>query len=217
MCCADIPTQVILPVATEVHRTTNNLSRELQHQLRKVIYDFQRADEVIRQLGAHNSRPNDTKKGSAKGNPPAASHAMQQQQQQHANANGVTNKTAQPSSVADPAGMNGVNGSSLAQPAAGSNQQQANGQYQAANGRQEGATGLKQEANGLKQQAEDALHPAVGPNANPEPVARVQKRVAVAQPQSSGNAAFPETPRPAAKKARIDASAPVDGAEHSGV
>lgn len=209
VCSADVPEQVILPVATELHDTTNNLSRELQQQLRRSAYDFQRADRVLHQLGAHNSRSDEPKKVSAKSNKAsAAPHGMQPQSAQ---LNGTANGLAQPRTGAQPASTPGIS-DNTAQPGSVGSQHEA--QNQEANGLQQEANGLKQKANGLKQQAEDALHPAVSSAANPEPIARTQKRAASAQPAESGTAAPSQTDEPAAKKARVssDGAAPLTGA-----
>lgn len=177
---------------------------------------------MLRQLNVPNSRTADSKKRSAQSQkPPAAAHAVQQQR---ADAPAHTNTDAQPSTDAGPAAAVGLSSntaqpstdaaltnavgpsSNSAHPAANSNGHHVNG-HQEADGLQPAAAGLIQEANNLKQAAEDALHPAVGADANPEPIARVQKRAAAAQPQSGGTAACPESDAPAAKKARVDSLA----------
>ena len=209
VCSAGVPEQVILPVASELHDTTNNLSRELQQQLRRSAYDFQRADRVLHQLGAHNSRSDEPKKASAKSN--KASAAPHGVQQQSAQPNGTANGLAQPRTDAQPASTPGISNSATKPGSVGS---QRDAQNQQANGFQQEANGLKQEANGLKQQAEDTLHPAVASAANPEPIARTQKRAASAQPAESGTAAPSQTDEPAAKKLRVfsDGAAPLTGA-----
>ena len=215
----DVPAYVTLPVATELHDTTNNMSRELQHQLRKQKYDFRRADAIIKQLGVHNSRPEESKKGSADTSKPAA--AANGQQQQPAIANGTTN-AAQPATNIQPAGTDGI--SDTAQPAAVAPQREAARPLQEANdskqeaalGYAQSANGLKQEANGLKDRAENALHPPTASAANPDPVARVQKRAASAQPAESGTAAVDHSNEPAVKKARLDPHASSDAAPVTG-
>ena len=210
----DIPAYVTLPVATALHDTVNNMSRELPHQLRKQTYDFRRADAIIKRLGVHNSRANESKKGPANTSKPRAAANGQQEQP----AKG-TLQTAQPATKAQAASANGA-----AQPVAnGSQREQASplqeahdSKQEAAVGHMQNASGLKQEANGLKEHAENALHPPTSSAANPEPVARLQKRAASAQPATSGTATVDQSDVPAVKKARLDPAFSSDAAPATG-
>ncbi len=58
-----MPTRVKLPVAATIHDTVNTMSRDLQSQLRKQSYNFERADKVLADLGVRISRKNQPKKG----------------------------------------------------------------------------------------------------------------------------------------------------------
>jgi len=69
-CCAGVPARVELPVATLIHDTINTMSRDLQGQLRKQTYDFERADKVLADLGVRISCKNQPKKGKSNSRPP---------------------------------------------------------------------------------------------------------------------------------------------------
>ncbi len=58
-----MPARVKLPVAAIIHDTVNTMSRDLQSQLRKQSYNFERADKVLADLGVRISRKNQPKKG----------------------------------------------------------------------------------------------------------------------------------------------------------
>ncbi|KAL0043602.1 hypothetical protein WJX79_009566 [Trebouxia sp. C0005] len=65
-----VPARVKLPVATTIHDTVNTMSRDLQSQLRKQNYNFERADKVLADLGVRISRKNQPKKGKYNNTPP---------------------------------------------------------------------------------------------------------------------------------------------------
>ncbi|DBA73292.1 TPA: hypothetical protein ACH3X1_011348 [Trebouxia sp. C0004] len=58
-----VPARVKLPVAAIIHDTVNTMSRDLQSQLRKQSYNFERADKVLADLGVRISRKNQPKRG----------------------------------------------------------------------------------------------------------------------------------------------------------
>ena len=68
--CAGVPARVKLPVAATIHDTVNTMSRDLQSQLRKQSYNFERADKVLADLGVRISRKNQPKKGKYSNAPP---------------------------------------------------------------------------------------------------------------------------------------------------
>lgn len=68
--CAGVPARVKLPVAATIHDTVNTMSRDLQSQLRKQSYNFERADKVLADLGVRISRKNQPKKGQYSNKPP---------------------------------------------------------------------------------------------------------------------------------------------------
>lgn len=68
--CAGVPARVKLPVAATIHDTVNTMSRDLQSQLRKQNYNFERADKVLADLGVRISRKNQPKKGKYNNTPP---------------------------------------------------------------------------------------------------------------------------------------------------
>ena len=60
-----------LPVALVIHDTLNTMSRDLQSQLRKQLYNFEQADTVLKGLGVRISRKNQPKqKGKVNNKPP---------------------------------------------------------------------------------------------------------------------------------------------------
>ena len=181
---AGIPSQVELPVPTELHNTINNLSRELQCQLRKQGYNFKTADAVIKEVGGRNSRAvKPSRKQAAK-----SGNAMAARSHDHAAAAPADHAMVS-RKVLEPAQQNpnGLESSGLAPD-------------QAPPGSQQEAAELKPS---IHDKAVSSLHPATHDDAVPEPVARVQKHPAPIQAAESGTAAASHADEPLAKRTRV--------------